>query len=75
MTDTGKQVQATTIPYSRPVLAVLACVYLLTDDTGRGASVEDVLGLLREKYGMTDAAAEAALDAAEQEGAMEPADG
>jgi uncharacterized tellurite resistance protein B-like protein len=64
-----------TTAYSAPVLAVLACVYLLTDDTGQGADSDDVLGLLQEKYGMTASAAEAALAAAEDEGALEASDG
>lgn len=66
-------IQETTgpMPYSLPVVAVLACVFLLTNDTGQGASHDDVLGLLREKYGMTEAEAETAIAAAEDEGAME----
>ena len=62
------------LPYSMPVIAVIACVYLLTNDTGRGADMAEVRGLLREKYGMTDAEAAAAIDAAQDEGAMEGGD-
>jgi len=60
------------IPYSKPTLAVLSCVFLLTEDTGRGASTDDVQGLLREKCRMSEAEADAAIEVAVLEGAIEP---
>lgn len=58
-------------PYWPEVLAVLSCVFLLTNDTGIGANLNEVRGLLREKFRMSEEEADAAIKAAYNQGAME----
>jgi hypothetical protein len=57
--------------YSASTLAVLRCIYVLTNDTGRCADMTDVAGLLRETYRMSDSEATAAIEVARMEGAVE----